>query len=106
MSGKWRTMASWATVMLRAAKQKEPPRGLVRHAQILRGKFLSQHSWKTADKAAFAQMLEVTAKFNDERLKDPECLAYVIKLATANAQWSEAQVKNERDKEWRKHVAG
>ena len=31
-------------------------------------------------------ILEVTSKFSSGKLKDAECLAYLIKVATANAQ--------------------
>ena len=83
---KWRTLAAWATVLLRAANQAKPPNGLARHAHVLRGKILCKNSWKLADKEATKSILEITDKFNGQTLSDTECLAYLVKVATANAQ--------------------
>ena len=51
-------------------------------------------------------ILEVTNKFSSSKLKDVECLAYLIKVATANAQRLEEQTKLIRKKSWNTHGAG
>ena len=86
--------------------QTKPPSGLVRHAEVLRGKILCKNTWKTTDKAPMAGILEITNKFNNLRLSDPVRIAYLVKVATASAQKTEELIKQERNKNWRTHVAG
>ena len=97
-SEKWRTLAAWATVLLRAANQSKPPDGLARYADILRCKILCKNSWELADKEAMKKLLDVTDMFNGQRLRDSECLAYLLQVATANAQKIEGQVQQERNR--------
>ena len=95
VSEKWRTMATWASVMLRAANQSAPPAGLLNHAKQLRGKLLSSHSWKVGDKTALKDLLDTIAMLDEQRLQDPTCLTYIIKYATARAQHVENRFKSE-----------
>ena len=84
----------------------DPPHGLVKHADILKEKILRDDSWKPADKEAMRKILETTGMFSVDKIDDTECLAYLRKVATANAQNLEERTKRERGRYWRTHVAG
>ena len=93
-------------MLLREASQSTPAQGLVKHASDLCTKILKNQTWKLSDKEAMKEFTELTKLLDDDRLRDKECLGYLVKLATQNAQRIETQVKAERNKDGRTHVAG
>ena len=58
------------------------------------------------NKALEKELVDFCANFNDERLESKECIAYLIKYATAKAQILEEKVKAIRMTDWKQHVAG
>ena len=105
-SSKWRTLAAWATVLMRETNLSEPPDGLKRHARELRAKILCKNSWKISDKSAMKDMHDLVDKLDSEKLKRKDCLSYLIKLATRYAQDVEDQTMHRRNKDWKAFVAG
>ena len=99
-------MAAWATVLLREASQTAPSDGLVRQAKELRKKILNTDTWTIANKDALKGILDLTATLDEHRLRDKDCLGYVIKIATRNAQEVEERVTAERKRDWKRFVAG
>ena len=85
-SAKWRTVAAWATVLMRALSLSSPTQGLKAHAEEIRIKFSTKHPWKLTNNVLEKELVDFCANFNDERLDNKECIAYLIKYATARAQ--------------------
>ena len=105
MSEKRRLLSTWATVLLRAANVAAPTDRIKRQASELRAEILCRNTWKLANKQAM-ETLELTAKLDLNWQQNEECLGYVVKFTTRNAQNKENHVVYARKKEWSKFAAG
>ena len=105
-SVKWRTIATWATTLLREANLSDPPPGLTRSAKELRAAFGRRYTWKIGNIEAMDEIISFTEQLTGRRLHNKECLAYVIKFATRQAVFQEAKVKAARSRGWSRYVAG